>query len=94
MLLIPVAQRTLLVILFLEIRLFLRSLKPYVHFPPQHELRSLIFGAGLNGCHVLFPGSSALKKAPKSRRTTPHAFSKHLRRSIVLFDSLLFFLRK
>jgi hypothetical protein len=31
MLLIPVARRILLVILFLEIRLLLRSLKPWVH---------------------------------------------------------------
>lgn len=37
MFLLPVAQRTLLVILFLEIRLFLRSLKPYVHFSPQSK---------------------------------------------------------
>ena len=44
MLLIPVPQRILLVILFLEIRLFLRSLKPYDHFP-RYPTQSLIADA-------------------------------------------------
>jgi hypothetical protein len=37
MLLMPVSQRILLVILFFEIRLLLRSLKPYVHSTWQHK---------------------------------------------------------
>ena len=87
MLLIPVPQRILLVILFLEIRLLVRSLKPYVRFLRQLKPSSLILAAGLSGSPVLFPGSSGLKKTSKSRRMIPDPFLQHLPSYIVLFNN-------